>query len=357
MGIEINIEKHLNNFDLCVNYKSNKKIIGILGTSGSGKSLTLRSIAGLITPDKGKIMLGNRILFDSEIGKNLSPQARKIGFLFQNYALFPNMTASENIGVALFGLSKKQRLIKIEQELEIMQIKNLGHLYPSELSGGQQQRVALARALVMQPEILLLDEPFSALDSHLRRQLERELIKSLSHYMGTVIFVTHDLDECYRISEEVLIMESGKIIANGAKEEVFFHPPNTATAKILGYRNISSYEIEKRENWVTAKDWNCSIEIDRKNKMHNKGYLGFKGNDVVLLDYNAGSNTFPSWVTRIIETPQTTTLFLSLNRPPDNQEDYHIEVEIDRQYYLNIAEKPFPWHVQLKKDKIFCVRQ
>jgi molybdate transport system permease protein len=355
MGISLSIAKQLNDFHLEVQFQSERRVIGFLGTSGSGKSITLRAIAGLMIPDHGRIVIGSKVFFDSKEGINLAPQARKTGFLFQNYALFPNMTVSENIATCLAGLNKKQRALKVAEKLAMMKIEHLGNLYPSELSGGQQQRAALARALAVEPEILLLDEPFSALDHLLRGQLERELIRNLSDFPGTVIFVTHDLNECYRVCDDVLIMEKGKVISSGPKEKIFFSPPNKQSAKILGYKNISQFENVRQRHTVYAAQWGCRLETDRKQVIPERGYLGIKGHDLSLADRPGESNTFPCWVTQVLETPQTATLFLTLNRPPQHSEDYHIQLEMDRENHQSLAARPYPWYVHIDPKKIFYV--
>jgi len=190
IGLFVDIEKYLPGFNLSVTFNCQNQPLGLLGASGSGKSLILRSLAGVETPSRGRIVLNGRILFDSEKGINLPSRQRRIGFVVQNYALFPHLTVAENIA---FGLSKNlsKKVIKqqIANQLELVQLPGMENRYPHQLSGGQQQRVAIARALASHPEALLLDEPFSALDTHLRAQLERQMIKTLSNYDGVTILI------------------------------------------------------------------------------------------------------------------------------------------------------------------------
>ena len=192
--IEINIHKTLGRFHLDMHVKSNSKRIGILGASGCGKSMTLKCIAGIETPDQGQIVLEERILYDNTQKINIKPQKRKIGYLFQNYALFPTMSVRKNIMAGLRCSQEEQEKIA-DQMIEKFQLTGLGNRLPGELSGGQQQRVALARIMAYEPDAILLDEPFSALDEFLKDKLQQELMEMLEDYPGTVILVSHSRDE------------------------------------------------------------------------------------------------------------------------------------------------------------------
>ena len=187
MSLFIDIKKGLSSFNLDVSMKSKGGIIGFLGASGSGKSMTLKCIAGLEKADKGKIIINDKVLFDSENKINIKTKDRKVGFLFQNYALFPHMTIKNNIEIGLDKTSKDEKNKLSANYIKKFGLEGLENRYPWQLSGGQQQRVALARALITSPDILLLDEPFSALDNHLRANMERELVEILKDYDGTVV--------------------------------------------------------------------------------------------------------------------------------------------------------------------------
>ena len=194
--VDLEIKKQYGKFRLDVAFKSEKKRIGILGASGCGKSLTLKSIAGIETPTEGKIQIGEHVLFDSKNKVNLKPQKRKIGYLFQNYALFPTMTVAQNIAAGLKG-SKQEKEKRVREMAEKFQIQELLKRLPGQLSGGQQQRVALARIMAYSPDVILLDEPFSALDVFLKDHLQQELEELLKDYEGTVIMVSHSRDEAF----------------------------------------------------------------------------------------------------------------------------------------------------------------
>ena len=212
MSLEVNIEKKLNGFTLRSEFTAGDTATALLGASGCGKSMTLRCIAGIVKPDKGRIVLDGRVLFDSEQHIDLPPQQRGVGILFQNYALFPNMTVEQNI---LCGLKaekdKAARKARCEEMLRAMRLDGLAARRPAELSGGQQQRTALARILVGKPKILMLDEPFSALDSYLREEVEGEVGALLAGFSGTALLVTHNRDEAYRLCPEMIVMDGGRV--------------------------------------------------------------------------------------------------------------------------------------------------
>lgn len=219
MALLVDIEKVLQGFTLKVKLDIGNETLGLLGQSGCGKSMTLKCIAGIETPTKGKIILNGRTLFDSEKGINIPIKKRKVGYLFQNYALFPNMTVLQNIQFGLKDLSQKEREKIAQDKINMFQLNGLENRYPSQLSGGQQQRVAIARALAVEPEILLLDEPFSALDNFLKSQVEKELMDVVNSYGRTVIFVSHNMDEVYRICDNIKIISNGKEEASGTKKK------------------------------------------------------------------------------------------------------------------------------------------
>ena len=220
MAIDMLIRKKWDKFSLDINFKSQSKRIGILGASGCGKSMTLKSIAGIETPDSGHIKIDGNILFDKETKTNLKTQKRKVGYLFQNYALFPTMTVEQNIAAGLKG-NKQDIHKRVKEMIQKFGLAGLEKHYPKQLSGGQQQRTALARIMAYEPEVILLDEPFSALDLYLKDRLEQEVLQMLESYMGTVIMVSHNRDEIYRFSEELFVMDKGRIVASGKPRSCF----------------------------------------------------------------------------------------------------------------------------------------
>ena len=215
----------------------NGELVTLLGPSGCGKSTLLRCIAGLETLDSGTIKVNGKEI------SHLPPQQRNVGMVFQSYALFPNMTVFNNIA---FGL-KINKMDKKEIEKKVNQIIDLVHLsgkelsYPHELSGGQQQRVALARAIVSEPKILLLDEPLSALDAKIRKNLQVELSQIQKKLNITMIFVTHDQEEAMTISDRIFVMDQGKIVQSGKPEEIYVSPNSKFVASFIGSYNVLTH--------------------------------------------------------------------------------------------------------------------
>ena len=241
MSLFVDVRKDFGNFKLDVTFTAENGITSLLGASGCGKSMTLKCIAGIEKPDEGRIELDGDVLFDSERGINLPPQQRKVGYLFQSYALFPNMTVRQNI---LCGLCREHdRQVKekrLQEMLRLLQLEGLEKHRPSQLSGGQQQRVALARILVSDPHMLLLDEPFSALDYHLRDSLKIELRDLLQDFGREVLMVTHDRNEAYNMSSMIAIMDKGRLLCIKTCKDLFADPGSVPAATITGCKNIAS---------------------------------------------------------------------------------------------------------------------
>ncbi|MDR1029289.1 MAG: ATP-binding cassette domain-containing protein [Treponema sp.] len=259
MSVQVSIGKRLSrHFCLETRFESDDTCLGILGASGCGKSMTLKCIAGIEVPDEGHISVNGRVLFDSAQKINLKPQARKVGYLFQNYALFPRMTVLENITAAL-SLSKQKAQQKALPWIARFELTGLEDRYPRQLSGGQQQRTALARMLIQEPELILLDEPFSALDTHLREQMQLQLLHLLES-RHDVIMVTHSRDEAYRICDELLVMDSGQVLTKGATKALFQHPGSVPVARITGCKNISPIRRLGVQE-LYALDWGLPLRV------------------------------------------------------------------------------------------------
>lgn len=210
-------------FDLDVRLTTDCRRIVILGDSGAGKSLTLKAIAGLITPEQGHIRMGGTTLFDKKAGINLAPQMRKLAYLFQDYALFPHLNVRQNIGFGLthgcFNPHEQGRDAKVDYWLEAFHLLPVAHQLPHELSGGQKQRTALARALISQPKALLLDEPFAALDPALRLVMRKELDALQSALQVPMILITHDPEDAQVFGEQVLHLRDGRIQTSDMPQE------------------------------------------------------------------------------------------------------------------------------------------
>lgn len=277
MSIKVNIHKKLKGFHLDVNVETKGKRIGILGASGCGKSMTLKAIAGIEKPDKGLIQVGNQILFESKKHINLPPQKRKIGYMFQNYALFPHMTVEENIGIGIYK-EKAAKEKMIQEQIKRFHLEGLEKRRPSELSGGQQQRVALARIFAYEPDIILLDEPFSALDRFLKDQLVQELLELLKDFKGEIIIVSHNRDEIYTLCDELIIMDQGQPLLIGDTKEIFKNPQCLEAAKLTGCKNISPIK-KLSSHELLATNWNVKLQVAEEISDEIK-YVGIRAHDI-----------------------------------------------------------------------------
>jgi molybdate transport system ATP-binding protein len=235
--LEVSVKKELEGFSLDVQFISEAKSVALFAPSGSGKSLTLQAIAGLLKPDEGRIKVVDRVFFDSSKRFFLPPQKRRVGYLFQDYALFPHMTVWENVS---YGCRDEKR---VEEVLKMLEIQDIRNRFPREISGGQKQRVALARALAFEPKVLLLDEPFSALHRSLKLDLYQRLREVLAKFSIPMVLVTHDIDEVFELTDYVVIIEKGKVKQTGVPVEVFFNPIDEKVAKLLGHQSFLSGKV------------------------------------------------------------------------------------------------------------------
>ena len=354
-GLIVELQKTFSSFILEANFTANKKPLGILGSSGSGKSMTLRCIAGLETPTQGHIVLNGRVLFDSKQGINIPSRQRRIGFVFQNYALFPHMRIAHNIAFGMPVLSKTERKQRVNQYIELMQLQGLEKRYPHELSGGQQQRVALARALAIAPEALLLDEPLSALDQYLRNQIEKLLIEVFSNYQGVTLFVTHNLEEAYRVCDNLLVLSQGKVIASGRKEDIFERPPTFTVAQLTECKNFSRAQSIDNQR-IEALDWGCTLQVVEAIP-NPLTYVGIRAHHLIFLDNQERENTFLCWLVTMSETQHQVTLYLKLHSPATNTQEYHLQAEIFKDKWENLKNQPLPWHIHLDPLRLILMEK
>ena len=308
MSLFVDIEKTLGGFHLQMRFEAENGVLSLLGASGCGKSMTLKCIAGIERPDRGRIVLNGVTLFDSEKHIDLPPQKRRVGYLFQQYALFPNMNVRQNIRCGVREKAGADAVV--DGIIRRMHLEGLEKLRPHQLSGGQQQRVALARILVNGPEVLLLDEPFSALDSHLRLQLEQEVREIVRDFGKPVLFVSHDREEVFRLTERIAVMRDGRIETLGEKNAVFADPKTVNGAALTGCRNVS--RIEKRgETRAFALDWGAELELGRP--VGDASYVGIRGHDIQAGD---GENALCCRVAEAVENPFSVTLLLQVPGAP-----------------------------------------
>ncbi|BCZ47501.1 ABC transporter [Clostridium gelidum] len=346
MSLHINIEKHLPSFDLKVDFEHKNGVLGFLGASGSGKSMSLKCISGLITPSIGEIIVNDKIFFDSKKAISLSPQKRKIGYLFQNYALFPNMNIIDNIEIGISEMKKEQKKSLSKEYIERFGIGGLEKHYPWQLSGGQQQRVALARALITSPDVLLLDEPFSALDQHLRNNLEKELMSIVKEYSGNIIFVTHDIAEAYRVCDDIIVYENGVSLEKREKKDLFKAPKTLSEATLTGCKNISKAKKTGKYT-IYAENWGHEYIVNNE-VPENVQYICIRAHDIVTRENNEMINTFPYIIDNIIENPFEFTVYMKNDTNPlANIIEYKVEKKNMKLSLKDTVYLTFP------KDNIF----
>ena len=305
MSIFVDIEKTLGDFRLKMAFEAGNETLALLGASGSGKSMTLKCIAGIEKPDRGRIVVDDVVLFDSEKHINLTPQQRRTGLMFQNYALFPNMTVLQNIRAgAGREPDKKKREAAVAAVMDSFGLTPLANHLPSQLSGGQQQRTALARILVSNPRILLLDEPFSALDNHLRFRLEQEVRQIIAEFGKTVLLVSHDRDEVFRLADSIAVVSNGTIDVFGGKAQVFRNPQTRMSAMLTGCKNISSIETLDATH-IRAADWGLTLEVPEIPA--DVKAVGIRMHDIRP---GQGKNAFRCRVVGEIENPFSYTVML-----------------------------------------------
>lgn len=296
MSLYVKIKKRLEEFTLDVEFEAEDEIFAVLGESGCGKSLTLKCIAGIEEPDEGQIVLNGNVLFDSERHIHLPARKRKVGYLFQDYALFPNMTVEENIGA---GIRKAERKKQVSEYIKKFFLEGQEKKYPYMLSGGQKQRTALARMMIVNPEIILLDEPFSAVDSYLKWQLEQQILELYEQCRKTILFVSHNREEVYRLCDRMCILHHGKLEVVGEKESIFKNPKTVSAAMLTGCKNISNIE-KKEEQRIFFRDWNFEKSVQRTD-IGNCQNVGIRSRDIWITDEREADTSCV--IERVIETP------------------------------------------------------
>lgn len=327
MSLLVEIRKRLGTFQMDVSFEAGQETMALLGASGCGKSMTLKCIAGIETPDSGKIVLNGRTLFDSSKGINLPPQKRNVGYLFQQYALFPNMTVEQNIGAALHDFPKEQRKTLIQETIHHFRLGGLEKLRPHQLSGGQQQRVALARILVRKPEVLLLDEPFSALDSYLKWQLELEIMGALQNFEGMTIFVSHNRDEVCRLCDTVCVLSNGKSEPKGTVQQLMEAPRTISAALLSGCKNYTVIE-KMDEMHVNCKDWGVVLETACV-VPPDAAFAGVRAHSFYVAETDA-PNQIICKIQRVIENPFSVIIMLATPGGAEGHSLLRIEVSKER---------------------------
>ena len=348
MSLTAEIHKKLGSFSLDIAFRTDRECMGILGASGCGKSMTLKCLAGIITPDSGHIELNGKVLFDSEKKINLAPQKRKVGYLFQNYALFPNMTVRQNIGA---GLGKapgaKER---VDELIRNFRLEEQADHYPTQLSGGQQQRVALARILAYRPDVLMLDEPFSALDTFLKEQLQFVVQHALDSYDGDVLMVTHSRDEVYRFCQSVVVMDNGQGIDYGVTKKLFAEPGTLITAKLSGCKNFSRAK-KTGEHRLLAEDWGVELETAAP-VPDETAWVGVRAHDFIPADGARGNNLFHMNVHDLSEGPFEVSVRMVAEGNDSADEDHYIWWKMDTPDWERRWKKQIPEYFTVSPDKV-----
>lgn len=345
--LEVRLQKSLPGFSLDVEWSAGDGVAVLFGPSGAGKTLTLQCLAGLMRPDAGRVVVGGRVLFDATAGVDLPPQQRRVGYVFQGYALFPHLTVAGNVGFGLRDRPRDERQRRVAEVLGRLGMGNLAERYPGDLSGGQRQRVALGRALAPDPALLLLDEPLSALDLPLRRALRDELRSVLADWGTAAVVVTHDFTEAYRLGDRIVVYEEGRVIQAAPKAELLWQPASQGVARVMGLTNIlqgtvlkaSPDRIQFRWRGQTLEAVNSPT---RSYLPAPDSTLGFfiRPEYVRLIRKDRGladphhMNIMRGRVVREVDFGTTWTLYLRLDEPGEPaQGDYDLEVEVPRLVY------------------------
>jgi molybdate transport system ATP-binding protein len=363
--VEIAIRKRLGEFELDVKLTApENQIIVLFGPSGAGKSMTLAAIAGFVEPDSGHITAGSRVLFDSNQHVNLPPQHRRIGLVKQDLALFPHLTVEENIEYGLFRAPARARRERVRDLIRRMNLDGLADRYPAQISGGQRQRVALARALAPEPELLLLDEPFSALDAPTRMQLRDELLELQRQIKIPVVFVTHDLGEAYFLADRLAVMAEGRILQLDSPGEILQRPVCLPVARAVGAKNILPGVIEE------SHETHCKVRIGGAHVETAPGPFApgmrvdvcVRPERIILLrperaGQSSDENAMHGEIIREMSDGTMATLFFrALEVRLLENEDYDLQIELPVYIYerLNLAHRR-RWTVSLRKNAMHLI--
>ena len=367
-GLSVQLVKRLPDFSLEVDWQAGSEVVALFGPSGAGKSLTLQCLAGLTRPDRGRIVVGGTVFFDSDMGIDVPTQHRRLGYVFQSYALFPHLTVEDNVGFGLRARPREERRRRVSEVLDRLDLLGLAARRPRELSGGQQQRVALGRALAVDPELLLLDEPLSALDAPLRRQLRRELVAVVREWRKATVLVTHDLAEAFQLADRVVVYEAGRVVQAAPRAELLSAPASEQVARLMGVRNILRGRVVKAATDRIQLDWRGQLLEAVNSPSHS--YLPEAGTEIAFFirpeyvrlirkDRRAPRdghhmNTMSGRVVREEDGGTTWTLYFRLDAPgPPVHGDYDLEIEVPRMVYeiLEIA-RDRAWELSVHRGSI-----
>ncbi len=366
--IDVALRTTLPGFTLDVAWGAGDEVVTLFGPSGAGKSLTLQCLAGLVRPDAGRVVVNGRVFDDAAAGVHLPPQARRLGYVFQGYALFPHLTVAENIAFGLRERPAPERRRRTDEVLAQLGLGDLAGRLPRALSGGEQQRVALGRAIAPDPAVLLLDEPLSALDAPLRRQLGAELRSLIVGLRRTVVLVTHDLGEAYQLGDRLVLYEAGRVVQAGPKAAVLQRPASERVARLIGLRNVvrgtvvkaaaDRIEIVWRGHTVEAVN---SLAAPFQAAPGTEVAFVVRPEHVRLIRKDRGGldpahhmNLLRGEVVESIDHGTSWTLLFRLAAPgPPSQGAYDLEIEVPHLVYeiLDIAHDP-EWEVSMHRGAL-----
>lgn len=353
MELLVDIRKKMSGFQLDVKLSGGSETLGLLGASGSGKSMTLRCIAGIVRPDEGRIVVNGRTFFDSKKGIDLKPRERNVGLLFQNYALFPHLTIRENIEFGISEKPKTEREAAAAELIERFYLDGLAERYPSQVSGGQQQRIALARVIAAQPDIILLDEPFSALDVHLRAQMIEEMRERLQEFGKSSILVTHNIEEAFAMCDNLAVLSRGRVYTFGEKNDVMASPQTIDAMRVTGCENIALARASG-EDCIEIPDWNISLRAN-VDAFSRDGHVGIRASHIMLHEgsnYNkSGCNVVKAWIAGFSETPFRVRVNLKFSEDSSN----YLAWDVGRETWEKVRLWQQPIAVRIPADKVMLV--
>ena len=254
MAFELALHTRVGSFRLDVEVSTKDELLVLFGASGAGKSLTLQCIAGLLRPHRGRIRVDDLLYFDSEAKIDLPINRRRVGYVFQDYALFPHMTVFENVAYGLPNHQRREAVSRVASILEALRLSGLRDHSPRQISGGQRQRVAIARAMMVDPLVVLLDEPFAALDYPRRERLRADLLMLHQRYAITIILVTHDIEDALMLGDKILVLHEGQVEQIGSRDEVFYRPRSRVVARAFGAKNIFAATVQRRDRGTGMLD-------------------------------------------------------------------------------------------------------
>ena len=344
--LEVALRKRLGGFQLDAAFTAPGGLITLFGPSGSGKSLTLQAIAGTIEPDEGRIALDGQPMFDSSSGLKLPAQKRRVGYVPQHYALFPHLNVADNIGFGLVRLPRRTRRQRVAELLKSFHLEAWAEHWPRQLSGGQQQRVALARALAVKPALLLLDEPFAALDAALRGVLREELAQVQQLWNISMLIVTHDLSDVFALGQRVVVYDNGGVIQQGTRDEVFFRPTSRRVAEFVQTGNILPAVVERVDGKTLWLNWYGRLlaTYARPLPAGTPVYACIRPTQILIVrpdrfSARARQNVLSGSIVHTDMQAETYTLHLRLD---DSQAAYDLEIVLPGYVYHRLAVQTTP---------------